>query len=93
MYVNTLYAGLIQPISILHIYIYIYIIYRERERAFNKFPDIFVQALKVVVDSRKFSILLLYTLWDGWPIFIISGSNKKQQQQLEYTLVKLDCQS
>ena len=26
---------------------------------FNKFPDFFVQALKIVVDSRKFSILLL----------------------------------
>ena len=30
--------------------------------AFNKFPDIFVQALKIVVDSWKFSILLLYIL-------------------------------
>ena len=28
--------------------------------AFNKFPDIFVQAFKIVVDSWKFSMLLLY---------------------------------
>ena len=26
--------------------------------AFNKFPDIFVQAFKIVVDSRKFSMFL-----------------------------------
>ena len=31
--------------------------------AFNKFPDIFVQACKIVIDSWKFSMLLLYTLW------------------------------
>ena len=40
---------------------------------FNKFPDFFVQALKIVVDALKFSILLLYILWDDWPIFRISG--------------------
>ena len=38
---------------------------------FKKFPDIFVQAFKIVVDSRTFSMLLLYNLWDGWPIFMI----------------------
>ena len=33
--------------------------------AFNKFPDFFfVQAFKIVVDSWKFSMLLLYILWD-----------------------------
>ena len=36
---------------------------------FNKFPDFFVRAFKIVVDSWKFSILLLYILWDDWPIF------------------------
>ena len=41
--------------------------------AFNKFPDIFVQAFKIVVDSWKFSMLLLYILWDDWPIFMISA--------------------
>ena len=44
--------------------------------AFNKFPEFFVQAFKIVVDSSKFSILLLYILWDAWPIFMISGSNE-----------------
>ena len=29
---------------------------------FNKFPDIFVQAFKIIVDSSKFSMLLLYIL-------------------------------
>ena len=30
--------------------------------AFNKFPDFFAQAFKIVIDSSKFSILLLYIL-------------------------------
>ena len=36
---------------------------------------------------------MLYTLWDDWPIFMISGSNEQLQQQLEYTLQKPDCHS
>ena len=59
----------------------------------NKFPDFFVQAFKIVVDSWKFTMLLLYILWDDWPIFMILGSNKLLQQQLEYTLLKPDCHS
>ena len=58
--------------------------------AFNKFPDFFVQAFQIVVDSWKFSILLLCNLWDDWPIFMISASNKQLQKQLEYTLWKPD---
>ena len=61
--------------------------------AINKFPDIFVQAFKIVVDSWKFTMLLLYILWDDWPIFMITGSNEQLQQQLEYTLLKPDCHS
>ncbi len=45
---------------------------------------------KIVVDSWKFSMLLLYILWDDWPIFIISDSNELLQQELEYTLLKPD---
>ena len=30
--------------------------------AFNKFPDFFVQALNIVVDSWKFSVLLPYII-------------------------------
>ena len=48
---------------------------------------------KIVVDSWKFSILLLYILWDNWLIFMISGSNEHLQQQLECTLLKPDCHS
>ena len=55
------------------------------------FQTFFVQAFKIVVDSRKFSILLLYILWDDWPIFMISGSNEQLKQELEYTLLKPDC--
>ena len=36
-------------------------------------------------------MLLLYILWDDWPVFMISASNEKLQQQLEYTLLKTDC--
>ena len=71
-----------------NIYIYIYIY-----SAFNKFPDFFVQFFRIVVDSWKFSMLLLYILLDDWPIYMILGSNEQLQQQLEYTLLKPDCHS
>ena len=32
-----------------------------------------------VVDSLKLSMLLLYIIWDDWPIFMISGSNEHLQ--------------
>ena len=70
-----------------YIYIYIYI-----RGAYDRFPDFFVWAFKIV-DSWKFSILMLYILWDDWPIFMISGSNEQLQQQLEYSLLKPDCHS
>ena len=38
-------------------------------------------------------MLLLYILWDDWPIFMISGPNQQLQQQMEYTLLKPDCHS
>ena len=64
--------------------------------AYDKFPDFFVWAFKIVVDSWKFSMLLLYILWDDWPIFMISASNEQLQQELEYTLqpgIQPDCHS
>ena len=54
---------------------------------------IFLQTFKIVIDSWKFGMLLLYILWDDWPIFIISGSNEQLQQELEYTLLRPDCHS
>ena len=59
--------------------------------AFNKFSDFSVQAFKIVIDSWKFSMFLLYILWDNWPIVMISDLNEQLQQQLEYTLQKPDC--
>ena len=53
----------------------------------------FVWAFKIVVDPWKFTMLLLYILWDDWPTFMISGSNQQLQQQFEYTLQKPDCHS
>ena len=47
----------------------------------------------MVVDTWKFSKLLLYILWDDWPIFMSSGSKEQLQQQLEYTLLKPNCHS
>ena len=61
--------------------------------AFNKFPDFFVQEFEIGVDFWKFSMWLLYILWDDWPIFMILVSNEQLQQQLEYTLLKPDCHS
>ena len=55
--------------------------------AFNKFPDFFVRAFKIVIDSWKFTMLLLYILWDDWLILMISTSNEQLQQQLEYSLL------
>ena len=55
------------------------------------FQTFFVQTFKIGGDSWKFSMLLLYTLSDEWPIFIISASNEQLQQQMEYTLLKPDC--
>ena len=57
------------------------------------FQTFFIWAFKLVIDSWKFTMLLLYILWDDWPIFMISASNKQLQQQLEYTLQKPDCHS
>ena len=57
------------------------------------FQAFFVWVFKIVVDSWTFSMLLLYILWDDWPIFMISGSNEQLQQQLEYTLIQPDCHS
>ena len=50
--------------------------------AFNKFPDFFVQAFKIVVDSWISSMLLLYILWDDWSTFMISDSNEQLQQAI-----------
>ena len=50
------------------------------------FQTFFVWVFKMVMDSWKFTMLLLYILWDDWPIFMISASNQQLQQQLEYTL-------
>ena len=57
------------------------------------FKTFFEWAFKIVIDSWKFTMLLLYILWDDWPIFMISGSNQQLQQQWKYTLLKPDCHS
>ena len=60
---------------------------------FNKFPDFFVQAFKIFVGTWKFTMLLLYMLWDDWPMFMISASNEQLQQEFKYTLLKPDSHS
>ena len=57
------------------------------------FQTFFVQAFKIVVDSWKFTILLLYILSDDWPIFMIPRSNEQLQKELEYILLKPDSHS
>ena len=65
----------------------------DNRGAFNKFTNFCVEASKIVADSWKFSMLLLFILWDDWSIFMISGLNEQLHQQLEYTLLKPDCHS
>ena len=74
---------------IILIYIYIYI----HEVHTISFQTFFVRAFKIVVDSWKFTMLLLYILWDDWPIFMISALNEQLLQELEYTLLKPDFNS
>ena len=81
---NQLHHGQLRNCLIEYIYI---------RGVFNKFPDLFVQAFRIVVDSWKLAMLLIYILWDDWPIFMISASNEQLQQQLEYTLLNPDCHS
>ena len=57
------------------------------------FKTLFVQTFKIVVNSWKFSMLLLYILWDDWPYFMISGLKEQLQPELEYTLLKPDSHS
>ena len=57
------------------------------------FQTFSVQVFKIALDSRTFSILLLYILWNDWSICTISGLNEQLQQELEYTLLKPDCHS
>ena len=57
------------------------------------FQTFLVEAFKIVVDSWKFTMFLLFILWDDWLIFMVSCSNEQLQQQLEYTRLKPDCHS
>ena len=77
----------------IYIYIYIYI-YKSCDIYVHVVLSISFQTFIVHSwKTWKFSMLLLYILWDDWPIFMISGSNEQLQQQLEYTLLKPDCHS
>ena len=58
-----------------------------------RFQTCFVLAFKIGVNSWEFSMLLLYILWNGWPILMISGTIEQLQKHLEYTLLKPDCHS
>ena len=63
----------------IYIYIYIYIcMYVVHSISFQFFS----QAFKIVIDSWKFNMLLLYIFWDDWPIFMISGSNESKYHMI-----------
>ena len=68
-------------------------LYEKYEKHTISLQTFLVQAFKIVVDSWKFTMLLLYILWDDWPISMISGLNEQLQQKLDYTLPKPDCHS
>ena len=57
------------------------------------FQTYFVWAFKIVVNTSKSIMLLLYILWHDWPIFMISASNEQLQQELKYILLKPNCHS
>ena len=57
------------------------------------FQTVIVLAFKIVVDSWKFTMLLLYILLDDWLFFMISSSNEQLQHELEYTLLNPNCHS
>ena len=80
-------------IQLLYICIYGMILIYIYEVHTISFQTFFEWAFKIVVDSWKFSMLLLYILWDDWPIFMISVSNEQLQQELEYALLNPDCHS
>ena len=76
-----------------HIYIYVYI-------CVCIYMFIYVYTWRYMyiyrvhtISFQTFKMLLLYILWDDWPILKISASNEHLQQQLEYTLLKPDCHS
>ena len=71
-----------------HTYIHAYVVHSISFQTF-----FFVEAFTIVLDSWKFSMLLLYILWDDWPILMISASNEQLQLLLEYTLLKPYCHS
>ena len=48
---------------------------------------------KLLYTVKKFTMLLLYILWNDWPIFLIPDSNEQLQKELEYSLLKPDCHS
>ena len=88
IYVGWLDFMTYQPLYVIQCQIpYIYVVHAI------SFQTFFVPAFKIIVDSWKFSMLLLYILWDDWPIFMISGLNEQLQQQLEHTLLNPDCHS
>ena len=57
------------------------------------FQTFFLLAFKIVVDSWKVSMLLLYILIDDWLFFYDFRLNGQLQQELEYTLLNPDCHS
>ena len=66
--------------------VYKYVVHSKRFQIF------LYRHLKLLQTLEK-SLLLLYMLWDDWPIFMVSSSNEQLQQQLEYTVRKPGCQS
>ena len=66
--------------------------------AYDKFPDFLGMCIENCCRLLKIQYVIhlmsmLYILWDGRQIFMISGSNQQLQLQLEYTLLKPNCHS
>ena len=72
-------------------YLSIYLSIYQRD-GFNKFPDFFVHAFKIVVDTWKIQYIIAIHLM-RWLINFYDFYDKQLQQQLEYTQLKPDCHS
>ena len=53
----------------------------------------FVQTFRIVEDSWKFNMLLLYILWDDWPFFYDFRFKWTATAGIRNTLLKPDCHS
>ena len=83
------------PFTYIYIYIYIYMCVCVCVCVVLSvsFMTFLYWAFKIVADSWKTSMLLLYILYDNGPFSMISVSKEQLPQELEYNILKPYCHS